>query len=80
MAQFVGEQPKAAGSVGVYFYQGMKNPPDVVAEATLDDDPIFGNSFDGMELDPRPLGIKGVIQSASKLCLEFVSLVIAEVH
>ena len=54
MAQFVGEQPKAAGSVGVYFYQGMKNPPDVVAEATLDDDPIFGNSFDGMELDPRP--------------------------
>ena len=38
----------------------MKNPPNAVADAALDD-PIFGNSFDGVEVDQRPEGPKGVI-------------------
>ena len=65
------QKPPAALGDFIGFLRGMKIPPNSVAEAALDD-PIFGNSFDGMELDSGREGTKGVIQS--KFCLEFVSL------
>ena len=48
------------------FLKRMKNPPNAVAQAALDD-PIFGNLFDRVELDPKPQGTKGVIQSTFKV-------------
>ena len=67
--------PKPPSALGDFidFLKQMKNPLNAVATASLDD-PIFGNSFDGLEIDPKPEGTKGVIQSASKLYLGFMSL------
>ena len=46
--------PKPPSALGDFidFLERTKNPPKAVADAALDD-PIFGNSFDGVEVDPR---------------------------
>ena len=67
------QRPPPALGEFIDFLKRMKNPPNAVAAAALED-PIFGNSFDGLEFDDPPEGTKGVIQSALNLCVEFVSL------
>ena len=67
------QRPPPALGEFIDFLKRMKNPPNAVAAAALED-PIFGKLFDGLEFDDRPEGTKGVIQSALNLCVEFVSL------
>ena len=52
------------------FMKQLQNPPNSVSAAYLDD-PVFGNTFDGVDIAAKPEGMKQVIQSVLNLFLEF---------
>ena len=48
----------------------LKNPPNAVA-AAYPNDPVFGHTFDGVDIAPRTKGTKRVTKSSLKLFLEW---------